>query len=87
MIRFLILLGIGYFGYKLVKNWVSDNMSKIVTTHSANQIDDIMVKDPYCQVYFPKREGFHLKVDGEDLYFCSEECRDNFLASREENSK
>lgn len=84
MIRFLILLGIGYFGYKLARNWISGNLSKTVTTREAGQIDDIMVKDPYCQVYFPKRDGFHVKVDGEDLYFCSEECRDNFLASRAE---
>ena len=86
MIRFLILLGIGYFGYKLVKNWISGNVSKIVTTHSADQIEDIMVKDPYCEVYFPKREGVHLKVDGEDLYFCSKACRDKFIAARSEKN-
>ena len=87
MIRFLILLGIGYFGYKLVRNWIAGNVSRTVTSRSAGQIDDIMVKDPYCEVYFPKREAIHLQVDGEDFYFCSQECRDNFLASREEKSK
>jgi YHS domain-containing protein len=46
------------------------------------QIDDIMVKDPFCDVYFPKREGIHLNINGEDLYFCSTECRDKFIASR-----
>jgi YHS domain-containing protein len=46
------------------------------------EIDDVMVKDPYCEVYFPKRKGIQLKVKGEDLYFCSPECRDKFIESK-----
>ena len=45
------------------------------------QIDDDMVKDPYCGVYFAKRDGVLLRHQGKDIYFCSEECRDNFLSS------
>jgi YHS domain-containing protein len=88
MIRFLILLGIGYFGYKLIKSWILQHTSlnKTVAGKSVGQIDDIMVKDPYCEVYFPKREGVHLKVDGEDLYFCSKACRDKFVAARSEKN-
>ncbi|RLC13066.1 MAG: hypothetical protein DRI57_16995 [Deltaproteobacteria bacterium] len=41
-----------------------------------------MIKDPVCEVYFPKRDGVHLSVDGQDVYFCSEECRDKFMESR-----
>ena len=46
-------------------------------------IDDIMVKDPFCGVYFPKRSGVILRKDGEVLYFCSAECRNAFEASRQ----
>jgi YHS domain-containing protein len=46
------------------------------------EVDDVMVKDPYCEVYFPKRKGIQLKVKGEDLYFCSPECRDKFIESK-----
>lgn len=54
---------------------------------SDKHLDDIMVQDPYCQVYFPKRSGCHIRTEGEDLYFCSEECRDNFMADRLEQNK
>ena len=37
-----------------------------------------MDKDPYCGVYFTRRDGVDLKIDGQDLYFCSQECRDKF---------
>lgn len=46
---------------------------------SAGEIDDVMVKDPCCNIYFAKRDGLHLKMDGKDLYFCSQECRDKFV--------
>jgi YHS domain-containing protein len=48
---------------------------------TAGEIEDDLVKDPFCEVYFSKRDGVHLKVDGEDLHFCSPECRDKFIAS------
>jgi len=51
---------------------------------SAGEIDDVMIKDPFCEMYFPKRDGVHQKLDGEDLYFCSAECRDKYMASRSE---
>ena len=44
-------------------------------------IEDVMIKDPVCQIYFPKREGIRLKKDGKELYFCSEKCRDTYLNS------
>ncbi|MEA3429076.1 MAG: hypothetical protein U9Q84_07710 [Thermodesulfobacteriota bacterium] len=81
--RFLIIVGLIYFGYKAIKSWMlSGEASKTkVSREPAGKIDDVMVKDPYCEVYFPKRNGVHLKIDGKDLYFCSTECRDKFIAA------
>jgi len=47
-------------------------------------IDDVMVKDPFCEVYFPRREGHHLKYEGKDLYFCSSTCKEKFVQSQSE---
>jgi len=87
MIRLLILLGIGYFAYKIFKSWMLENVSenKTVEKRSAGSIDDVMVKDPVCEVYFPKRTGIHMRVDGEDIYFCSTKCRDKFIESHSKN--
>ena len=82
--RLLILLAIIYLCYRALKSWMlqSKTSRKTVFGKTAAEIDDIMVKDPFCEVYFPKRDGVHLKVDGKDLYFCSTECRDNYVASQ-----
>lgn len=80
--RLLILLGLAYLGYRAVKSWVlpgTDSTRETVSGQTAGQIDDVMVKDPFCEVYFPKRNGVHLRIKGEDLYFCSEECKNRYL--------
>lgn len=49
----------------------------------AGEIDDVMVQDPYCKVYFPRRQGVSARVDGESLLFCSERCRDLYRKAKE----
>ncbi len=84
--RLLIIIGVAYLAYRALKSWMLQNVSteKTVTGETTGEIDDVMIKDPFCQVYFPKRNGVHLKADGEDLYFCSKECRDRFIEMRNE---
>jgi len=58
-----------------------------VSGQTAAEIDDVMIKDPFCEAYFPKRNGVHLNFDGKDLYFCSSRCKDNYLAERSEKKE
>jgi len=82
MIKFLILFGVGYLLYRAMRSWVFPNIrsSKNVSAKSGVQIDDVMIKDPYCEAYFPRRDAVHLNLNGSDLYFCSKKCRDRYLA-------
>jgi len=97
MLKLIIILGIIYFFY-----WKFKPKLKIffdAAQHVANGINhqdnasvhhtaesDMMIKDPMCGAYFPKRNGVHLNKNGEDLYFCSPECKDDFLSSRTSSS-
>ncbi len=78
--RLLIFIGVIYLLYKYFKSWMSPSQQTRKTTYSRNQSDvvDEMVKDPVCGVYFPKREGFRLNDNGNNLYFCSEKCREKY---------
>lgn len=80
--KLLILILIGYLGYRAVKNWMvrSPAFRREMPNRSAGDIDDLMVKDPSCGVYFPKRDGIHLRHKDEDLYFCSAECKEQFVS-------
>ena len=81
--KLLILLLIAYLGYRGLKSWMLQNMpsDKSVSGRASGEIDDVMVKDPFCEVYFPKRNGVHLRHQGGDLYFCSTECKDKYIAA------
>ena len=78
--KLLILLAILYIIYRYLKSWMASRVQTPIGK-DVQSVDDVMVKDPFCGVYFPKREGVHLKLNGEEIYFCSTECKDKFLAS------
>ena len=79
--RLLVLMGLLYLCYRLLKSWMlKENTSqKEVFGKKAGEIDDVMVKDPYCGIYFAKRDGVHLNINGKDVSFCSNECKDKYL--------
>ena len=86
MIRLIIILALGYILYRALKAWIFKNAPPLEggdRRKAAGQIDDVMVKDPYCEVYFPKRKGVALKKDGQQLLFCSKECRDKYQSKQE----
>ena len=83
--KLLILLLIGYIAYRSIKSWILNNVQQsTVQGNSAVEIDDDMVKDPFCGVYFAKRDGVLLRHQGRDLYFCSEDCKEKFSSASEE---
>jgi len=87
LFRLLTFAGVIYLTYRLLKFWkLKNTQSKAGFGKTDNVVDDIMIKDPFCETYFPKRNGVHLLVDGKDLYFCSTECRDKFIASQQKES-
>lgn len=87
MIRFIILAVVGYVFYRALKSWMFPNpdTSKTVADKNIGQIDDVMIKDPYCEAYFPKRNAVHLNHAGQDLYFCSAECKNKYIAAQSGN--
>ena len=90
--RLLILILIFYLCYRAIKSKLftppshQEQPGQPMENVQMEKIDDIMVKDPYCEVYFPQRRGVHLHHAGEDLYFCSNECRDKFLTERSDSN-
>ena len=87
--KLLIFLALIYFGFRMLKSVLqqsgklkSNARKKAEHSGVAGEIDDVMVQDPFCKVYFPKRDAYHLRYGGTDLYFCSEECKNKFVESK-----
>lgn len=50
---------------------------------------DVLVRDPVCQIYIPKGQALVLQEKDGPVHFCSETCRQAYLASggRNESEK
>ena len=82
--RLLILIILVYFGYRLFRKWVLPGQASepLEEDQSLNPVDDVMVKDPFCEAYFPKRKGIPGVIRGKTYYFCSTACRDKFVEAQ-----
>ena len=82
MIRLIIIIAIVYFASRALRSIIfSSSVKKSFRSNATAELDDVMVQDPYCKAYFSKVDAVVLNIDGKDLYFCSEECRDKFIDS------
>ena len=79
--RLLILCFLIYLGYWVFKKWALPERSSTTPPEDVASIpvDDVMVKDPFCQTYLAKKQGVKSVINGKTHYFCSTACRDKYL--------
>jgi YHS domain-containing protein len=84
LVRLLIYLVIGVLIYRAAKSWFGGNGKRQVggADRGLQRADDALVQDPQCGVYLTRRDGVPLDTGGETLYFCSESCKQQFLADK-----
>jgi YHS domain-containing protein len=58
--------------------------SRSVPNKATTEIADDMIKDPFCGTYFAKRNGIPLNFGGKNLYFCSKQCKEKYLAAHKD---
>ncbi|WP_368407581.1 YHS domain-containing protein [Desulfobotulus pelophilus] len=46
---------------------------------AGNEIHEELVQDPVCGLYIPKSEALKGLREGQELYFCSEKCKDTYF--------
>lgn len=90
----LVLILLVYLAYRWIKSKIQQSLASNAGRRESDydegsskggrqRADDIMIEDPYCKVYFPKREGVLHRSGGKDIYFCSKECRDAYIDQNE----
>jgi uncharacterized protein len=79
-VKLLIYIVIGVLIYRLVKGLMVGNTGggRRMSGRTPEQVDDVMIKDPVCGAYFPKRMGVTLDDNGHMVHFCSEKCRERY---------
>jgi len=86
--RFIIFAVLLYLLYRLIRGIFLPAPKQQGRRESASgpTIVDEMVIDPVCRVYIPRREALTARVQGETVYFCSQECMKKYLQDNPESS-
>ena len=83
MFRLLLGLGLGYLGYVIIKQ-VAISLGlwpQAPKPLERNRDADVLVQDPVCKTFIPRREALRADKSGETYFFCSEGCLKRFLSS------
>ncbi|MFH2011411.1 MAG: hypothetical protein ABIJ37_01690 [Pseudomonadota bacterium] len=87
MLRFIFLIILFYLLYRFIKGllYPSEEINISTITSRERPEEDEMVRDPYCDKYVPKRNSYSAKINGEFLYFCSNECLEKYKQEKASN--
>jgi YHS domain-containing protein len=83
MFRLLLGLGLGYLGYLIIKR-VAKSLGLWPQAPRPVEQDpgpDLLVQDPVCKTFIPRREALRTEKGGTTYFFCSEGCLKRFLSS------
>lgn len=77
--RILILIALIYLLYRLVKGLkgLKGPEDSAERDRGVDVIDD-MVQDPNCGTYVPRSDAVRRRFGGEEVFFCSETCADEY---------
>lgn len=90
LIRILLIALSVWLLYRLIRRYLGDGQGgprHAKTSHAPREPNaapaiEELVQDPQCQTYLPKNEAVRARVDGQELFFCCEKCRDQYLIAR-----
>lgn len=79
MARILIIAFLMYLLYRLVRGItrLKGPREPAVQDRKGEVIDE-MVQDPNCGTYIPRSDAVRRRLRGQDLYFCSDTCADEY---------
>jgi YHS domain-containing protein len=82
--RFVFFAILCYLLYRLIKGMLLSAPKKPGGREKTGgpAIVDEMVIDPVCRVYIPKREAITARSQGENVYFCSQECMNKYFQDK-----
>jgi YHS domain-containing protein len=75
LIIFLVILAVVYW---VIKRAFFPPKRKVP---QPKETAEELVQDPVCQCYVPKSQSYTLSFRGKNLFFCSKECYNKYMAS------
>lgn len=83
MIRYLILFILFAILYHFLRSMIRGLFApsgRRTKPREESLPSEELVQDPFCRTYVPIRSALRRKVDGRELFFCSRECAERYIA-------
>ena len=75
-LRFVLFVLVAYVGFLFLRIYLGLKRRRPQPgTKPPREVQGVMVKDEICGTYIPRDEALREFRDGEEHFFCSEECR------------
>ncbi len=74
LIRIIFFAVLIYFAYAVYRAYKALTRPRPAAPER-REIQGVMVKDDVCNTYIPKEEAIREVRDGQERFFCSEDCR------------
>lgn len=85
-LRILILAILFYIGYRLLRSSFRKSGSSEQTDRPEpgpnERLTDVLMEDPVCKTLVPKEQAVRLELEGETIYFCSQECCKKYASDK-----
>ncbi|ALC18166.1 hypothetical protein DSOUD_3449 [Desulfuromonas soudanensis] len=83
MIRLLFVFLLFFLGYTLLRLFLRILfLPRSPRTTAESPKGEEMVQDPQCGTYLPRTDALSRTVGGEEKYFCSKKCRDDYSGQK-----
>ena len=84
MIRYLLLFILFAILYHLLRSTIRSLFApsgrRTKPRREENLPSEELVQDPFCLTYVPIRSALRKKISGRELFFCSRECAERYIA-------
>ncbi|MBW2623442.1 MAG: hypothetical protein JRD68_11100 [Deltaproteobacteria bacterium] len=91
LIRVLIIIGLFYLIYRVLKGLMSPaplnrfKGNRPIRDAESDSDPEELMRDPNCGIYLPRKQGIAAFVGGRVFYFCSEECKRQYIEGRKKS--
>ena len=82
IVRLILWAIFGFLVYTVVQAaWRAFHAAPSTTPPEKSRGGEAMMRDPQCGTFVPRGDAVEARVRGEQLWFCSTRCRDEYLRS------
>ena len=83
LIKIVFYAFVAYLVFQIPRFFQAINKrSKSPSSQSKKQLSGLMVQDDVCKTYLPKEEAIKEIHEGQEYFFCSQECQRKFLETK-----